>query len=471
MIKLLEQSWYITFCENNYGYLPVEWKPSQNVVTTPIASDEYVVYNRLLNLPVRLDEEAHSYFKNILAFNANDEIAEDVCSVVKEILSSFLLLPDGIDEMVIIEKMKLSYLGDVTNGKTVTMLDLRVSEACNFGCPHCIAGNAKTGKIMTPDIALWVVHEYIDFLDRHDRIIPIDIHFGIAEPLINFETIQQVILQIEKEYPKKIFKYSINTNLSLLNYEMAYFLKDHQVFIHTSIDGLQEGHDRIRVLKNGKGTYDLISDKIRLLHEIDYPLQDIGITITAKNISDFSKSLKELADWCAKETLSGVALDFDLIGCVGVSAINQVSLLRTFEELLKERGLDFYGTWLIPVSNLAEQSFSSRAYGFCKGVSGFNFSVDADANLFFCSSASEPICSFKDIEQEIKPGGAFYTFVQNNLFRQDLLCQGCSIEGACNGFCEITRATATQEKHFELCEYLRVVTQQKLISLVKEDAL
>lgn len=471
MIKLVEQNWYVTFCKKFYGYLPLNWKHSHNIVTISIEPNEYIVYNRLLNSPLRLDEEAYIYFKSIFVFNANDEITEDVCLVLREILSSFLLLPDGTDETVIIKEMKSSYLNDVANGKTVTMLDLRVSEACNFGCPHCIAGNAKTGKMMTYDIAIWIVHEYIDFLERHNRDIPIDIHFGIAEPLMNFQTIQRVILQIEKEYPKKIFKYSINTNLSLLDHDMAHFFKEHQIFIHTSIDGLQKSHDRIRVFKNGKGTYDLISDKIRLLHEIDYPLQDVGITVTSQNVHEFSESLDELADWCAKEALSGVAFDFDLIRCVGASSANQSSLLKKFEELLKERGLDFYGTWLIPVSNLIEQSFSTRAYGFCKGVSGFNFSIDADANLFFCSCAPDAICSFKDIEREIKPGGAFYAFVQSNLFRQDSLCKGCSIEGACNGFCEITRSTASSRKYSELCEFLRVVTRQKLISLVKEDAL
>ena len=80
-----------------------------------------------------------------------------------------------------------------------------------------------------------IVSEYVKIIVNNNQK-SLDIHFGSAEPLLNWRNLQKIILHIEQEYPSFLKKFSLNTNLSLLDEEKALFLKNHKVDIHVSLD-------------------------------------------------------------------------------------------------------------------------------------------------------------------------------------------------------------------------------------------
>jgi uncharacterized protein len=63
----------------------------------------------------------------------------------------------------------------------------------------------------------------------------------------------------------KTIDFSLTTNATLLTEEIADFLAEHKIGVTVSIDGDKELHDRMRIFHNGKGSYDIIAPKIKML--------------------------------------------------------------------------------------------------------------------------------------------------------------------------------------------------------------
>lgn len=457
------------FAKNTYGFIPENWTRSEEVKCLD-AKDGYVLYNRLLCSPLFLDEEAAEFFHRTGTIDESSRYSEEEWDVIFEMMQSGFYLPERITEWNVMAKQADTYMNEFSQGKTFTMLDLRICEVCNFGCAHCIAGCAQSGRMMDTETAVEISRDYIELIRKHNtpENLDIEIHFGIAEPLLCFDTIRSTVLALKELYPEETINYSLNTNLTLLTREMALFFKEHNFFIHTSIDGLRKTNNKIRVYKDGRGTFDDIMAAIRLMKEVGFPLPDIGVTVTAANFAAFRANTEGFIKLCRQLALSGVAFDFDLIGCMNTDPWDLVDMLFALRKDMEEAGLDFYGTWGITAGNMKNLSFLRRAYGFCKGSSGFNLSVDSDKNVYICSCSGTPVCRLDELEESIQPGGSFYRFVKKHITLDPYdACAYCEIAGSCMGFCAVTESCATNEKYDELCEYNREVTKRLLIEAVQ----
>jgi uncharacterized protein len=84
---------------------------------------------------------------------------------------------------------------------------------------------------------------------------------------------REAIAVIEKIRPAGVpVIHSFQTNLTLMNNEWAKFIVDSDVKIGISIDGPEHIHDRNRIGRNGKGSFNKVMDGIRILdaHDIDF---------------------------------------------------------------------------------------------------------------------------------------------------------------------------------------------------------
>ena len=86
----------------------------------------------------------------------------------------------------------------------------------------------------------------------------------------------------------------INTNASLITHEIAFVLKDYGVEIASSLDGLKEGNDKVRLTKTGKGTFDSIVKGLNHLAEQDYPIEGVAVTLNELNFFQLDESI---IDW------------------------------------------------------------------------------------------------------------------------------------------------------------------------------
>jgi uncharacterized protein len=106
------------------------------------------------------------------------------------------------------------------------------------------------------------------------------VFFG-GEPLTNVSLIRQVV---DYALPRaraegKSVDFSLTTNATLLTPELIEYFDAHRFGISVSIDGPRAVHDRNRRTVGGRGTYDVVARKVRMLLE-RYRSRPVGARVT-----------------------------------------------------------------------------------------------------------------------------------------------------------------------------------------------
>lgn len=220
-----------------------------------------------------------------------DEAYEEICTLEKqEMLFSTLR---SLEEAVQTKKLN----------SNLKALCLHVAHDCNLRCEYCFAseGDYNSGrKLMNKDVALKAVDYLVQNSSGRKNI---EIDFFGGEPLMNFDTVKEVIdygRQIERKTDKK-FYFTITTNGTLLDKQKIDYINENMDNVVISIDGRKEVHDAVRHDRAHHGSYDKIMPLAQeLVSGRNGKSHFIRGTFTAKN-KDFSKDVMHLADMGFKE--------------------------------------------------------------------------------------------------------------------------------------------------------------------------
>lgn len=428
---------------------------TKNCVVVPIKNGSYLIYNRLLNNPIVLDPASFVFFSGLETVNYPFVAEGAELELLECLAENGFLLKEDSDESTILATSHAQYLSELSEGKTLVFLDLRISEKCNFGCKHCLIGRSdKSQPIMKKKLAIDIIDAFMACSTKGN----VDLHFGNAEPFLNFRVLQAAYQHLSENYPEIKRRVSVNTNLSLLTEEMAKFLVESEITAYVSLDGEKQANDAIRIFKKGGGTFDTIVEKMHLLEASGHPIDGISVTITDLNYRFFGP---EFIDWCHEQGYTSLGLDFDLVNPLLVSVDERVEILHSMWLRTEELGIEFFGTWMTPFVNLTSKSILSEEYAFCKGIQGRSFSVGSDGNMHICGYSETSLGHFSEMQANISPGGKLYELVKSRLVGQVEGCRGCEIEGACAGQCFVT-CEASAEKVWDQCDFFRKVTRKFL---------
>lgn len=142
----------------------------------------------------------------------------------------------------------------------VKALCLLVAHTCDLNCSYCFASQGKFhGKegIMTIETA----KRAIDFLvENSGNRRNLEVDFFGGEPLLNFELCKETVAyarSIEKAHNKN-FRFTLTTNGVKLTDEVIEWANKECDNVVLSLDGRKEVHDRFRVDRAGRGSYDRI---------------------------------------------------------------------------------------------------------------------------------------------------------------------------------------------------------------------
>lgn len=357
-----------------------------------------MVYHALYGNPKVINDEGLQFlelFKRpIIIEKVKGVCDENPANIIRELAEIFFLVEPGFDEKEFLRKQKGRHLLEVSGKQTIDRIGLAISDSCNFGCAHCIhfQPSSNTGRVlpiyqklvrrrnMNWETAKQCVDSYIALMRKNGRTL-CKIHFGNAEPLINWSVIAKVL-----EYCSKIenltFEFSINTNLVLMTKEIAEIFKRHRVRIATSLDGTRTANDAIRITKGGRGTFDQIMEKFDLLDEIGYPLDGFSITVTKENFNLVGSDIINLA---TDRGMNSIAFDYDLIDLIGIPVATRVDKLLQLKKYANERGVDFFGTWDSPFRNLTSETLLVGNHAFCAAVQGKSLEFNVDGSIKVCS--------------------------------------------------------------------------------------
>jgi uncharacterized protein len=425
-----------------------------------------LVYHSLRGNLFLLDPEYLAFLKMVVKSKV---VSADIQNkkMVSELIKAGYIVNGRENERDFLRIKNERWMKKVVGGGQLRLLNLMISEACNFGCAHCLHRcSVQTGsthgkkKLMGWQTAKTAIESYCSILQRWGNR-HLNIHFGSAEPLVNWPVLKRSI-----EYIRSIdngAQLAVNTNLSLLTMEMAKFFRDNRVYISTSLDGPLEGNDAIRVFKDGSGTFNTILEKFKMLFEIGYPLDGFSITINDLN---FNALNPDFIYWAHNQGFRGIACDIDLINVVNASRPLKDCLQKLIDlrRACLKCGMENFGSWTTAYDNLVNEP-EDEMPTFCKAVKGRNISVNPSGRIFVCGHTNSFLGTIDEFDQVFKEGQPYFNLIRSRLPGNDEMCYGCDIEGICAGQCQITREVSRATKNDRdalLCRFYRQATRRLL---------
>ncbi len=154
------------------------------------------------------------------------------------------------------------------------------SLGCPANCSYCF-GPHKQGPVMSIEI----VQAIVKWLRNNDSKSSLEITFHGGEPLIAGAEFYRTTLPLLRKglAPKKI-RFTIQSNLWLLNDELCEIFREHNVSIGTSLDGPKEITDEQR----GPGYFRRTMEGIELAEKYGLPMGTI-CTFTAKSAQKYKE--------------------------------------------------------------------------------------------------------------------------------------------------------------------------------------
>ena len=148
---------------------------------------------------------------------------------------------------------------------------LNITNQCNLACTYCyeysedkITKTEGKPKYMTSAVA----ESSIDMLIKESGDRPsIHVTFFGGETLMNFLMLRSAVGYAKRKCAEagKSVEFSLTTNATLLTEQVVDFLAEHKVGVTVSIDGDRELNDKMRVFSDGRGSYDVILPRIKML--------------------------------------------------------------------------------------------------------------------------------------------------------------------------------------------------------------
>ena len=151
-------------------------------------------------------------------------------------------------------------------------LCLGVTEQCNLRCTYCgFSGTYKGNRVHNSTyMSFDVARRGLDFLKQHSTLSDgVILNFYGGEPLLNASLIKQCVEYANKIFGRKPVYFYMTTNATLLNDEICKMLIDNDFSIVVSIDGPKEMHNRYRVDRANKGSFDRIEHNLKKLQDLD----------------------------------------------------------------------------------------------------------------------------------------------------------------------------------------------------------
>lgn len=154
--------------------------------------------------------------------------------------------------------------------KKVTTYVLKVASRCNLNCSYCYMYNlgdeTYLGQPKSMTISTIVaLSKQLDIYCESANINSVHIVFHGGEPLLlNREYFIKCIDIFKSNSPKIEFTFSIQTNGVKLDQSWYDLFVKEGVRVGVSFDGPRKYHDEFRVFHNGRGSYDQVTEVIRL---------------------------------------------------------------------------------------------------------------------------------------------------------------------------------------------------------------
>ncbi|MBQ2819819.1 MAG: radical SAM protein [Clostridia bacterium] len=208
----------------------------------------------------------------------------------------------------------------------ITRVCISINNACNLRCKYCHF-HEKEDYIENSPMDILKILDNIKFHIKKYEIESFKIGFvGNGEPMLSFPELQTYIDYISEELKKGIISAYTITNGVSLSEDMLVFLKEHNVNVGFSIDGLKDVHDKWRC-----HSYDKVMSNIELYRKINGKYPSMNCTVGADVIANTEATISFFEQFKNRVTFSR------MIGQYGISMSEFKQFMTQAQERLNVR--------------------------------------------------------------------------------------------------------------------------------------
>jgi uncharacterized protein len=164
-------------------------------------------------------------------------------------------------------------------------------ETCNLACTYCFFHSGTFDRTGGRMLSLETLIDTYHKLKAHSKSGLKSLGFYGGEPLMNFEVIRDFVEYVEKESDHKI-SFGVITNGTLITNEMVDFFNKHKFYVSISLDGTKKYNDKCRIAKNGKSSFDMVMETLKLLKDKQFLLSSQS-TLANDFFRDYKKGTVE----------------------------------------------------------------------------------------------------------------------------------------------------------------------------------
>jgi uncharacterized protein len=164
---------------------------------------------------------------------------------------------------------------------------LHLTKDCNLRCKYCYAPS-KVKESMSYQTGQSAIDLAISLGESSACIS----YFG-GEPLLRFGQIRELTdyAQAKGAEVGKSMHFRISTNGTLFDEEILEYCRDQNILFAVSLDGDRQAHDAQRILPSGKGSFELIDEKLDMILEYN-PYTVVTSVITPATVSRLLSSIE-----------------------------------------------------------------------------------------------------------------------------------------------------------------------------------
>lgn len=313
--------------------------------------------------------------------------------------------------------------------------------ACNFACPYCYEANLP-GSMMSKEVE----DNIIRFIKSYDKACDtIEICWDGGEPLLGFETMKSLYEKIETDTSLEIKGHGIVTNGYLLTPDICRFFNDKKIdHAQITIDGSPGTHNKTRILKSGRPTYDTIIQNIDLLTEIAPECKVVVRTnIHNGNKDEYGELYTNLAHrWNGKNVYIVPAFVLPGANCK-VSCCSPREKAEFFFQLHKKYDLKIFNK--VPTIQT----------GRCSATAEHSYIIDPKGNLYKCwNDIGIDELRVGNVAEGIKDNTLIAKYVVGSDKYNDQKCLECRLFPICEGGCNRQRIENMESgTNYDLCAF------------------
>ncbi len=333
---------------------------------------------------------------------------------------------------------------------------LHITDKCNLRCKYCYVSTLDTYKTMSKEVLDRIKFKLIEAIKKDNELKKIHLKLSGGEIFTKFDYWKEYVKDLKDEIEKRGVEASFVclSNLTILNEEIINYLKELNIGVSVSLDGIGKYHDKNRVFINQKGTFKKVIQNLEQLEK-----NGIKFSISTTITNDSVEGLSELSRFMTQKNYpfrytnaKGEFIDIQKFNYFYEKSF------KIFDEYISDRSR-FEKRF-----NQCDLEIQNPTGNIC-GMGKYGGAIYIDGGVYFCHThfgKYKPLGDiFEDelLEKIIQRGAKYWENSSDE-------CKNCPYELVCNGGCPVYRVNG---KSF-FCEFYQK-NLPKIYALIAKERL